>query len=237
MTRIVLVACLAACGFTPGSDALSAVDGGTVAHADAHASSDSPTVHHDAALTPDAAPIALTLSETTSDAASPGDGIYCHGDGTQAVLDNGWFRAFVLSSFSIPGAFHVTRIHFTAQESLGGQALVTIYEYSGVVTTGATTLSIADFTSVASANVAATDSSSPQDLYATFANDVTGTFAIGISSSDTVNGQGIRTSYLHLGANTAGQSWQSYYASAACSENTITAQGGADFVIDVEGTY
>lgn len=156
MRHFALIAFLGACSFTPGVDALSN-DGGLPA-GDAHARADGPVLHDAPARVdapPDAALITLTLSETTSDVATPGDGIYCHGNGAQPTLDNGWFRAFVLSSFDVTGTFHITRIHFTAQESLGGQALITIYEYGSAVTSGTTTLSTAALTAVTSVGVTA----------------------------------------------------------------------------------
>lgn len=178
----------------------------------------------------------ITLSETTSDDPSSGKSVFCNNG--QLMRDNTWYREFRPSDHNVTTTFHLTSVHYSSELARGLPSVtISVYRYSG--TLGAATIDVTALTGLAATTQGIPDSESPQDLDTAIAADIPGgaSFVIGIASTDVQTGTGTLLTAFHLGANAAGETAPSYYASGACGTNMPTAQGGADFIIDATGVF
>ncbi len=96
------------------------------------ASHDAPDVDVDAPG-PDAGPISVTLTQTTSDMVGSNNSIACgNPDGTTA--ENSWYRVYRLADSNITNGLRVVAVTFGVQESTGMPAVqVKIGTYSGSI--------------------------------------------------------------------------------------------------------
>ena len=181
---------------------------------------------------PDAAGTAVTLSQNTSNTVSSGASIYCNN--TQTMRDNAWYRAFKPSDYGVTGTLHISRVWFAVEGSKGASVIVSLYSYSGTL---GTTLSTSSMTLLTSKSGSIPDNATP--IAALVAVDVpaSSTVVFEVSGKDTLNGSGLVTSYLHIGANTAGQSGSSYWRSAACGVGNPTSQSSHNVIMWMEGSY
>jgi hypothetical protein len=169
-------------------------------------------------------PIAVTLSETTTDTVYPGAAAFCNKAGTTS-RDNHWFRMFRLADFGITTDFTVTSVWF-ATESINSPNPVDIKvgPFTGPVSVG----------SPYAANTV-TPSSGATDAPITLTVVAGGSFIVEISSTDTFNGSGNPIHVFHLGATGTGQTVPAYYGSGVCS--TPAQQVSTQYLIDVKGTH
>ncbi len=219
--RILLLCLLTACSFHSPSSG----DDDTIPDAAGEAAIDA---------APDA-PRPIELTQATSMTVAAGNAIFCHG--AQLTRDNAWYRAFKLADYGIGSVFNAESVHFAAEQARGAVVTATIYAYEG--TTGGTSIDTGQLTLLAANAASVPDSDSPQaGLTIAIPHQVNAlAVVVEISATDTQNSAGIPITYFHLGANTAGQSGPSYYQSSACGIAMPSAQGGADFVLSVAGTY
>jgi len=229
MTRHLAIALLVlgACTFEHGAAQSDfGPDAGTVG---IDASDDSPPPLPDAPVVePDAPPgsTPVTLSQNTSNTVSSGASVYC--GNMQSTRDNAWYRAFKVSDYGVTGTLHISRVTFGVEGSKGATVRIAIHEYTGTV---GSTLDLSKMTELSAKTGTLPDNATP--IVALFSVDVpaSSTIVLEVKGQDTLNGGGFVTSYLHIGANGAGQSGSTYWRSAACGVGTPTSQGGSHHVI------
>lgn len=98
-------------------------------------------------------PITETLSETQTQDVLTNHSISCN-NGTETA-ENHYLRVFPLASFGIASTFHVQSVAFGIEIVTGAAqvATVNVGTYAGTVTSSSTTLSTAQMTTLASANI------------------------------------------------------------------------------------
>ena len=133
-----------------------------------------------------------------------------------STADNTWYRAFQLSDYGITTAFHVTRVHFAIQESLGSpQVQIRIGSYTGTV--GATTIDPAVITPLNTAQATIPPTSTGETVNTPIIADIAagGKFVVQVAAPDLL-GTG---SYVYIGATTATESQPGYISSNSCGIN------------------
>lgn len=192
----------------------------------------------------DAAPIEVTLTQTTSATIGATSSIACgNPDGTTA--ENSWYRVFRLADANITGGLRVVAVTFGVQEALGLPSVqVKIGTYAGALTPPPTQLDTALITPIGAAtfSVPNTSSTAPttvtvpivanvpalsQMVVEVFAPDLDGT-----------------SKYFYLGGNGLGESRPAYLRapSTGCATpqpRTTAALGfpSSHLVISVTGTH
>ena len=206
MKALVAAVLLGACAFEPGSS----------------------SVGDDASVLPifpDAPPGESLLTQTSSNAVVTGDSVYCQGK--TGTVDNAWYRAF-----APPQPFHLDYALFATEATLADDATVIVYSYTGEL--DGPTLDLTKMGQLATFAVASTTDATPQGFGTTVDMDLAGPFVICVVSTDAVTTSGQVTAYFHLGANEAGESAPSYWASHACQQDVPIAVS-ADLLIAADG--
>jgi len=223
--RALVLIALAACRFHAPGDSI-----------DAAGDDDAPGGGDAAIDAPPDAPRELVLREGASSDVAAGHAVFCHG--AQLERDNAWLRAFRPADFGATGTYRAAEVRFGAEQSRGAVVTATLYAYDGA--TGGSQLDLARLTPLATNLATIPDSDNPRaGLSIAVAASIAATDVVvaEIAATDAQNAQMIPITYFHLGANIAGQTAPSYYRSSACGIATPSAQGGADFVIEIGGTY
>ena len=195
----------------------------------------------DGGTPPDAAiPIdmltAITITQNTSQTVATGHSVFCN-SGTSTFRDHSWYRVFRPMDFGITNTFHISRINFTSEQSLGSAVTVHVHDYTGVV--DGTTLDTSKLSQIAEITGFVTDNPNPQDLHAPLVVDIPAntTFVVELSASDTRTTGGALITSFHPGGNEAGQLARWYFKSGACGINIPVSQSGADLILSVDGTF
>jgi hypothetical protein len=213
---------------------------------DAPPSSDGRTV--DAAQVdapgPDAGPIDVTLTQTTSGAVGSNNSIACgNPDGTTA--ENSWYRVFRLADANITGGLRVVAVTFGVQEALGSPAVqVKIGTYSGNIQPPPSQLDIGLISPLTAVtfNVPNTTSTAPMAVTVPIIANVPALsqMIVEVFSPD-LNGT---SKYFYLGGNSAGEAKPAYLraptgACATPQPKTTTVLGFpmSNLVISVSGTH
>lgn len=191
----------------------------------------------------DAAPVPITLTQTTSNTIGPDNSIACGNvDGTTA--ENSWYRVYRLADAGITGGLRVTAVTFGVQEATGMPAVqVKIGTYSGTVTPPPQQLDTALITPITSATFNVPNTAAAMATTVTvpitanvpaLSQMIVEVFAPNLSGT---------SKYFYLGGNSAGESRPAYLRapSGACATpqpRTTTALGFATshLVISVSGT-
>lgn len=191
----------------------------------------------------DAAPVAVTLTQTTNDTMiGSASSIACGNNTTGDTRENSWYRVFKLADHNIVGGFHVTAVTFGVQEASGSpQVQVKIGTYSGNITPPPATIDTALVTPIQ-----ATTFTVPNTV-STAATTVTVPISANVPAlsqmivevfSPDFNNLG---RYFYLGGNGNGETKAAYLRAPTCGETqpkTTTALGfpTSNLVITVSGT-
>lgn len=188
----------------------------------------------------DAAPVAVTLSQTTATTVAASSSVACGANGTTS--ENSYYRAFKLADHSITGPFQVTSVSFGVQEASGlPNVQVKIGTYSGVVTPAPAQLDTALVTPIVAATYAVPTTSSSATTTVTVPLSATipagGTLIVEVFSPD-LTGTG---KYFYLGGNGSGEMKPAYLRAPSCSTpqpRSTVALGFAtsNLVLTVSGT-
>ena len=231
-----LVACASA-GVDSGDDGSGRIDAapGTDARDDA-AQPDAPG--------PDAGPIDVTLTQTTSSSVGSNNSIACgNPDGTTA--ENSWYRVFRLADANITTGLRVVAVTFGVQESLGMPGVqVKIGTYAGNLQPPPSQLDtglISPLTAV-TFNVPNTTSTVPMAVTVPIIANVPALsqMVVEVFAPD-LNGT---SKYFYLGGNNAGESKPGYLRapSGACAtpqprSTSVLGFPMSNLVISVSGTH
>ncbi|MBA3456265.1 MAG: hypothetical protein H0T42_24405 [Deltaproteobacteria bacterium] len=235
-----LVACASAGVGGGGGD-----DDGSAA-IDAPAPKDSPTI--DAAdpdaPAPDAGPVDVTLTQTTSASVGSNNSIACgNPDGTTA--ENSWYRVFRLADANITNGLRVIAVTFGVQESVGMPAVqVKIGTYSGNVQPPPSQLDIGLISPITAVtfNVPNTTSTAPMAVTVPIIANVPPLSQMIVEVfAPNLNGT---SKYFYLGGNNAGESKPAYLRapSGACAtpqprSTSVLGFPMSHLVISVYGTH
>lgn len=188
----------------------------------------------------DAAPVAVTLSQTTGTTVVAAASVACGANGTTS--ENSWYRTFKLADHSISGPFQVTQVSFGVQEATGlPNVQVKIGTYSGAVTPAPAQLDLALVTPLVAATFAVPTTASTATTTVNVPLSATipagGTLIVEVFSPD-LTGTG---KYFYLGANSTGETKPAYLRAPACATpqpRTTVALGfpNANLVLTVSGT-
>lgn len=241
-TTLVCAAACAAAGTNGGAgsgDDQPVIDAATAIDArppgDAAVGGDAPSA--------DAAPVAVTLSQTTGATIGSNNSVACgNPDGTTA--ENSWYRVWKLADEGVVGGFHVTAVTFGVQEAIGSPIVqVKIGTYAGTLTPPPALLDTGLVTPIT-----ATTFNVPTTL-----NTATTTVTVPISANVPALSQLIvevfspnfsgTSKYFYLGGNSLGETRPGYLrapggACATPQPKTTTALGFpmSNLVITVSGT-
>jgi len=230
-STIVFAAACASAGKEQGGDDQPGIDAKGSDATDAQVS-DGPDI--------DAAPVAVTLSQTTGNTVAAASSVACGANGTTS--ENSWYRAFKLADHNIAGAFNVTAVSFGIQEATGlPNVQVKVGTYSGAVTPAPAQLDTTLVTPLNAVTYAIPNTASTATTTVTVPITATvpagGTLLVEVFSPD-LSGTG---KYFYLGGNTTGETKPAYLRAPACSTTqprTTVALGfpTANLVLSVNGT-
>lgn len=193
---------------------------------------------------PDAGPIDVTLTQTTSGAIGSDNSIACgNPDGTTA--ENSWYRVFRLADANITGGLRVIAVTFGVQEATGSPAVqVKIGTYSGNVQPPPSQLDIGLISPISAMtfNVPNTASTAPVAVTVPIIANVPPLSQMIVEVfAPNLNGT---SKYFYLGGNSAGEAKPGYLRapSGACATpqpKTTTVLGfpTSHLVISVSGTH
>jgi hypothetical protein len=107
-----LVIVLAGCASAGNQEPLGSVDGNTTPQPDAHQMTLDSSMQ-----TPDGSgPMAVTLTQTTSQTIKANNSIACPGTAAGTTSANSYYRVFDLAAMGITGAFNVTKVSFQIED-------------------------------------------------------------------------------------------------------------------------
>jgi hypothetical protein len=192
----------------------------------------------DAAI--DAAPVQVTLSQTTNQTVAAANSVACS-QGTE-TRDNSWYRVFALTEHGISNKpFNVQSVTFAMQESAGSpQVQVKIGTYAGAL--GGATLDLAQVTPINSTTATVPPTTTGVSVTAPITGTIpaNGQIIVEILSPDLLGTGG----HNFIGASNGGQTRPSYIRSTICAitapQNVATVGGGfpnSHFIITVTGTH
>ena len=190
----------------------------------------------------DAAPVAVTLSQTTGTTVAATSSIACGNNADGTTAENSWYRVWKLSDDSISGPFQVTTVSFGVQEATGlPNVQVKVGTYSGAVTPPPAQLDTALITPLMAATFAVPNTVSTATTTVMVPISATvpagGTLIVEVFSPDQL-GTG---KYFYLGGNSTGETKPAYLRAPGCSTpqpRTTVALGfpTSNLVITVSGT-
>lgn len=197
---------------------------------------------------PDAAPMHVTLSQTTSQALASASSIACSNNADNTTAENSWYRVFRLADAGVTGELEVISVSFGVQDAVGLPAVqIKLGTYSGttqpaptlldpalITPLNATTFNVPDIASTAPMTVnvpiAATVPAGAQLVVEVFSPDFAGTGKM-----------------FWIGGNTGGETAPSYVRAPACgiaqpqSVPAVAANAGLspppNLVITVQGMH
>jgi hypothetical protein len=187
--------------------------------------------------------VTSTLQEPTSTNVTSPNTVNCH-NGLGETAENHYYRAFLLSDFSITSDFHVTQVTFAVETAQGGPqtATVKVGTYSGAITAATTTLTPAMITNIAQA----TSPSIPDGTNGTVVTPVdamipaSSTILVEIMTPNHV-GDGIE---LFPGSNNSGEKKPSFFSTpdSQCAITGIKSYANlgapqVQLIISVTGTH
>lgn len=186
----------------------------------------------------DAAPVSVTLSQTTGTTVVAAASVACGANGTTS--ENSWYRAFKLADHNISGPFQVTSVSFGVQEASGLPNLqVKVGTYSGAVTPAPAQLDTTLVTPIVAATYVVQNTAGLTTVNVPLSATIPagGTLIVEVFSPD-LTGTG---KYFYLGANSSGETKPGYLRAPSCSTpqpRTTVALGfaNANLVLTVTGT-
>jgi hypothetical protein len=238
MERVVavLVIALGACATAGGAggDDDTGDDDGTLTP-DARAPDASENVPIDAEV-PDAAPMAVTLSQSNSLNIVDGNSPACIVTATGVTRENSYYRLFSLADYGVTGPFTAKTVSFGIEESTAQTVEVKLYTLSGA-------FQIANLTPLHTQSFAvpAVTAGAAQTTNVTLTTPVAvPAGAQLVVEVHVLDGQATNAIFF-IGSNTAGESGASYIRATTCSINepaTMASQGFAQVhvVLTVSGT-
>lgn len=231
---IVAVFSIVGCGFVvpPGVGPGDSLDAAPVT-VDGDGNSDAPFIGIDAP-TADAAPVSITLAQTTNETVTPATGTSCNASSSQ-TKDGTWYRIFRPSDQGVVGPFGVTQVTFAVAVANGASGvLVKIGTYGGSMGSG--TLAPGSMSWLQTASVNVPDSASPQRVTVAIVGTIpAGDLAVVAIVAPSLVGVG----QFHAGATTSAESNPGYFASGGCAiappQTTESLGAAGHVVIDVTG--
>ena len=193
---------------------------------------------------PDAGPIDVTLTQTTSGSVGSNNSIACgNPDGTTA--ENSWYRVFRLADANITNGLRVVAVTFGVQESQGMPAVqVKIGTYSGNVQPPPSQLDIALISPLTAVtfNVPNTASTAPTSVTVPIIANVPALSQLVVEVfAPNLNGT---SKYFYLGGNNAGEAKPAYLRapSGTCAtpqpkSTSVLGFPMSNLVISVSGTH
>jgi len=203
---------------------------------------DAPDVDIDAG--PDAGPVSVTLTQTTSDMVGSSNSIACgNPDGTTA--ENSWYRIYRLADANITSGLRVVAVTFGVQESIGMPAVqVKIGTYSGNIQPPPSQLDIGLISPITAVTfmVPNTLSTAPTTVTVPIIANVPPLSQMIVEVfAPNLNGT---SKYVYLGGNSLGEAKPSYLRapSGACAtpqpkSTTVLGFPNSHLVINVSGTH
>lgn len=187
------------------------------------------------AMVPDAAPMALTLSQTTSETVVAGVGVGCFDD--TGTSETSWYRVFDLPALGVTGPFASEKVSMgvdLVDAEVGGQLTITIKLH-----TLAGSFVTANLTELASANIQLGSQTATSVDIPLVADMPAGSTLVAEVSSPNLDGTG--TGFI-IGANELGQTDQAFIRAPACNFSepiTMAAAGfpNAAIILTVSGTH
>jgi hypothetical protein len=185
--------------------------------------------------------VTSTLQEPTATNVKSGNTVACSNNLTGETAESHYYRAFLLSDFSITSDFHVTKVTFGVEQATSANATVKVGTYAGAVTNTTTTLTPAMITSMAQANATIPDGANGSvDTTVDAVIPAGSTILIEIASPNGI-GNG---NTLFPGSNNSGEKKPSFYATpdTDCAIQGIKSYGNLGFpqvqlIISVTGTH
>lgn len=187
----------------------------------------------------DAAPVAVTLSQSADMTVSVGKSLACGVAAEGYTAENSWYRVFTLTDFGITGPLSVNQVTFGVQESAGTQQVqVKLGTYNGAL--GGNNIDTGLITALNSVNVGVPPTTTGQIL----STPITATVPAGgklVVEIFTPDHEGT-TTHFYVGASAGNETAPGYLRAPDCGANqpasvkSLNASAGA-IILSVNGTH